>query len=560
MYNRLLTIIAMKIAGLTVVLLLNHEAIAADFTKAENPDCRIQMRGQIIKGDLDRFKQVDAKLPISHQGDTTEANTICLDSPGGSLSEAGRLAAYFYKNGVGTVVHNGQKCLSACSFMFMLGMAQGAEVAFINRKIHPNGQLGFHRPEISLDKDKDYKGSAVVKAFDIAILSTLDLLQISNNKKPFTQEPMVSVDLLKAAFIHRGQDFFYIDTVDKVGRWDIGILNLDADLFPKLNKEGAWNSCENHFRWGYDISKKFYPMGQDPEDTVHVATPFRGAQGEEFFDVVGQDAGLVEAGCILKQEYDAILACGSNEVVSVNLGSGRCDRSNYADKLSTVSNSLLTMLHPDTKISTLVPYVSSAQQIFDNRQAYYKRQDAAYAAQNNSGHNAPIIIDVDTDQSAKRWTNYAGFDLKGGDLYVHKGVTSQDCLSMCQNDGACSAATYDRWNRICILKDINNSWRLLLQQPKTDTFMFGEIAQNNIQVSQSQPAFKRRNDRSFPAPNNAYQAFQTADSYACEDTCFRDNQCHAYGYNNSRICSLYNLPGEYFPRNGSVIGIKEQLD
>lgn len=561
MHSRILTLKAIQIAIMSIVLLSNYDAgIAAEFSKGENPECRIQMRGQIIKGDLDRFKKANATFPLVDEGESSEGNTICLHSPGGSLSEAGRLAAYFYEKGVGTVVHDGHECLSACSFMFMLGMAQGAEVSFVNRRLHPNAKLGFHRPELSLDKNKDYKGSAVVKAFDVAILSALDLLAISNNKKPFSQEPMVDVDLLKIAFTHRGADFFYIDTIDKVGRWKIDILNLDTEKMPKLNLEGAWNSCENQLRWQTDISIQFTPFVIDPENSYYLPKSFRGEQGEEVFDVVGSGSGLVEAGCILKRDYDSILTCGTDEYRGANLGEGRCDKTNYTEKLGTSTNSLLSMFHPDTKISKLTQYVSTAQQIDDNLQAHYKRLADADIAQNQTQKNQPAS-DENHNQSAKRWTNYAGYDLKGGDIYVERGVSSQDCLSICQADGNCSAATYDRWNRICILKDINNSWRLLLQQPKTDTFMLGEIAQNDVQVSQSQPVFKQRNDRNFPAPNNAYDTFQAADNYSCETSCSGDSQCHAYGFDYSRVqCSLYNLPGEYFPKNGSVIGIKEQLD
>lgn len=546
---------------ISVVLLFKQEVTAADFTKSESSDCRIQMRGQIVKGDLDRFKQIDAKLPISDRGDTTEANTVCLDSPGGSLSEAGRLAAYFYTKGVGTVVHDGQECLSTCSFMFMLGMAQGEEIAFVNRKLHPNAKLGFHRPEISLDETKDYKGAAVVKAFNIAILSTMDLLEISNNKKPFSQDPMVDVDLLKFVFSHRGSDFFYIDTIDKVGRWQIKILNLDPELLPELNIEGAWNSCENQFRWQADISDKFTPYKLYPEDTYRIPKIFNSKQGEVVFDVVGSNNGLVEAGCILRREYDAILSCGTDDYRGAVLGEGRCDRSNHNEKQGVHFNSLLSMFHPETKISTLTKYVSSAKQIEDNLQAFYKRGDEAQNNQNAATLTIQPTPAGNAEQGGKRWSNYAGFDLKGGDIYVERGVTSQDCLSICQGDGNCSAATYDRWNRICILKDINSSAKLMLLQPKTDTFMLGELQQNDIQASQSHAVFKRRNDRNFPAPNNAYVSFQAADEYACENSCSGDVQCHAYGYNKSRAqCSLHNLPGEYFPKSGSVIGIKEQLN
>ncbi|MEP2947364.1 MAG: PAN domain-containing protein [Lentilitoribacter sp.] len=543
------THISLLVLTLILVMAPSDPVKAAEFTQGENADCKIQMRGPILKGDLDKFKEAERKYHEAEIFESSAENTICLDSPGGSLAEAAKIAAYFYEKGVGTVIHDGQSCLSACSFIFMLGTAQGAEVQFVNRSMHPNATLGFHRPELLLDESKDYKGSAVVKSFDVAISSALNVLQISNNKRPFSQEPMVAVDLLKIGFTHRGQDFYFIDTIDKVGRWKINLLNLDPELLPKLNEDRAWNACENHFRWSFDISKKFVPHKQDPENTYQVAKQFVGKTGEEVYRVLGSDEGLLEASCVIKRDYDAVLACGYNELVSAELGSGRCDETNYDERFGIAFNSLLSMFHPDTKIAELAQYVRPAKDILARQNAYYKRLEAQSSPQQGNSQNS------------SQWTTYNGFDLNGGDLYVQRDISYQDCINICQNDGACSAATYDRWNSICILKDINNSWRLLLQQPKTDTIMRGDIAQNGVQFSQSQFTFKRRDERNFPAPNSPIVSFGANNSQICENNCWNDSQCHAYQFDQrNNTCSFFNLPGEYFPNSGTMIGIKEQLE
>lgn len=522
---------------------------AAEFSKGANPDCKIQMHGPILKGDLEKFKAAELKYHDAEIFESSSDNTICLDSPGGSLAEAGRIAAYFYDKGVGTVIHDGHSCLSACSFMFMLGMAQGAEVQFVNRAMHPNATLGFHRPELLLDESKDYKGSAVIKSFDVAISSALNVLQISNNKRPFSQEPMVAVDLLKIGFTHRGQDFYYIDTIDKVGRWKINLLNIDPELMPQLNEERAWNACENQFRWSFDISKEYVPYKQDPEDTLRIPVRITGKEGENVFKVMGSDEGMLEASCVLKRDYDSVLACGFNDLVSATLGSGSCDDSNYHEKLGVQFNSLLSMFHPETKISQLAQYVRPAKDIAERQNAYYKKLEGQYDQQN------------DNSQNTAQWSTYNGFDLRGGDLSLQRNVSYQDCINICQNDNVCSAVTYDRWNSICILKDINNSWRLLLQQPKTDTVMRGDITQNGVQFSQAQFTFKRRGERNFPSPTNSFTKFYADNSQACENSCWSEGQCHAYEFNQgNNNCSFFNLPGEYFPNSGTMIGIKEQLE
>lgn len=530
-------------------LISTISAQTAQFTQGENPDCKIQMRGPILKGDLEKFQQAERQYHDEDIYESSVNNTICLDSPGGSLAEAAKIAAYFYKKGVGTVIHDGQSCLSACSFIFMLGMAQGDEVQFVNRSMHPNATLGFHRPELLLDESKDYKGSAVIKSFDVAISSALNILQISNNKRPFSQEPMVAADLLKIGFTHRGQDFYYIDTIDKVGRWKINLLNLDPERLPQLNKERAWNACENHFRWSFDISKEYVPYEEEPANTFYIPTQFTGKEGEDLYQVMGSDTGLLEASCIVKRGYDAVLACGYNDLISAELGEGRCDQTDYHQKLGFAFNSLISMFHPDTKIAQFAQFVRPAKEIEQRKTDYYNRLYAQENQQNSNGSNS------------LQWIHYNGFDLKGGDLYVRRNISHQDCVNICQNDSACSAATYDRWNSLCIIKDVHISWRLLLRQPKTDTIMRGDISQNGVQYSQSKLTFKRRKQRNFPSPNNPILIFYADHVNACENRCRSDGQCHAYQFNQrNNNCSFFNLPGEYFPNTGTVIGIKEQLE
>ncbi len=82
-------------------------------------------------------------------GESSSADTICLNSPGGSVLEGVKLAKQFYKQGVGTVIPAGAECHSMCAILFMMGIAQGPEVSFVNRKLHVTGTLGFHRPIVS---------------------------------------------------------------------------------------------------------------------------------------------------------------------------------------------------------------------------------------------------------------------------------------------------------------------------------------------------------------------------------------------------------------------------
>lgn len=108
-------------------------SLAATFSVSRDPDvCKLVMSGAIEQGDLQRFI-ANAGLvfiPEDEVGESTAANTVCLDSPGGSYVEGIKLAKHFYETGVGTVIRDGMECDSACALMFMMGRAKGTRGRF----------------------------------------------------------------------------------------------------------------------------------------------------------------------------------------------------------------------------------------------------------------------------------------------------------------------------------------------------------------------------------------------------------------------------------------------
>ena len=77
------------VTAITVSLALSghvSKAFSAEIEKANDPLCLIELSGEIVKGDLQRFISLaDETLPGS-DGETTWKNTMCLNSPGGVLS------------------------------------------------------------------------------------------------------------------------------------------------------------------------------------------------------------------------------------------------------------------------------------------------------------------------------------------------------------------------------------------------------------------------------------------------------------------------------------------
>jgi len=191
---------------------------AATIGKSDSSNCVMVIRGEIVQGDFDKFVALAKVLLPGNDGESTSRDTVCLDSPGGKLAEGVKFAKYFYHDGVGTVIDDGQECYSACAIMFMMGTATGDEVAFANRKLHVGGKLGFHRPFADIPSGTAIDSGALRFAYAAAFSSALDLIAVANSKSPWSSQPMMKPDLIQGMLQHIGNDMLMIDTVDKVGR------------------------------------------------------------------------------------------------------------------------------------------------------------------------------------------------------------------------------------------------------------------------------------------------------------------------------------------------------
>src|SRR6185437_2259253 len=77
----------------------------------------ISLKGEIAEGDVDGVKSI---IKSANDGDR-QVSGIRLDSPGGSILEATKLAEIIRFGRIATVVPNGVKCASACFIVFAAG-------------------------------------------------------------------------------------------------------------------------------------------------------------------------------------------------------------------------------------------------------------------------------------------------------------------------------------------------------------------------------------------------------------------------------------------------------
>lgn len=343
-----------SLLGLAISLLLGltYQINAAEVRTSERSACVIELVGEIVSGDYDKVAALARTSFPDDVVESTVANTICLDSPGGNLYEAVQLAKLFFEEGIGTVVDAGQECYSACAVMFMMGVAKGDEVSFINRRLNVSGILGFHRPFMPA-----IKGIQSDIAADAALEILMELLIVANNPVPWQTGQMMKSDLIQEMLRHRGEDFFLIDTLDKVGRWEI---ELDGVLFPPmLTEEQAFYACQNALQWkvGTTANEVVFSNLADYEPGPlagrfdEYVVRLGGEANREVYQVTGLKAGYAEHGCIIAATPYGLSGCGVDEYTSASIGRGMCTEENFSENRGWVSP--IAIFRPSTRIVDL---------------------------------------------------------------------------------------------------------------------------------------------------------------------------------------------------------------
>lgn len=218
--------------------------------------CSLTLTGPIVPGDADRLRGLlEQKFPLEHDDFNP---SLCLDSPGGSLDEGVKIAEVLGGHFTATIVPAGAECLSACAVAFMGGTFGWYEYIFNMRIIHPDARLGFHAPALDI-AEGNYTGESVKRAFDVAvdaiarIAGDMDKTHITGTINRFPRS------LLAAMLVHRGEDFLWIDTVEKAGAWDIWVK---TDASPQLDDVTLTRGCKTAARWLADAPKFIF----DPND------------------------------------------------------------------------------------------------------------------------------------------------------------------------------------------------------------------------------------------------------------------------------------------------------
>lgn len=244
---------------LLAAMLCPRPAAAATFQAGGDADlrCIMTISGPIVAGDAQDFRAAlhdiigdpykdNPVLDAFRAGNRDSAIRICLDSRGGVLSEALKMADvltsgerqyYGFYRDIGTVVPAGAECLSACAVLFMAGGNETETRAgrVPNRILHVQGQLGFHAPGLQIEGG-NYSAEAVDRAFKIAIAS-VDALSSRQ------QEIRFPASLFARMVTTPADDMYMVDTVGKATQWMIDLAGVPP--FEQFGTGHFVNACLN---------------------------------------------------------------------------------------------------------------------------------------------------------------------------------------------------------------------------------------------------------------------------------------------------------------------------
>jgi hypothetical protein len=216
--------------------------------------CSHYLDGPLVRGDGDRISQamVESIKGWRKQNNYGKA-VLCLNSPGGAISEALILADTLRETGIGTRLEADSVCESACALVFMAGSFHAFESGKLKwRVMHPTARLGFHAPALNLQGGQ-YSGEAIAQSYALALETIAVTLRNLVQNRDFLDGEHMAPSLLAEMLLTPPDAMFYIDTVDKAGRWAIKIGPLAvADRI--LDNRAFEQGCVNRVKWRADAS------------------------------------------------------------------------------------------------------------------------------------------------------------------------------------------------------------------------------------------------------------------------------------------------------------------
>lgn len=230
------------IRNLFVLLLLSAitpPALSADFSdnsckSVDGSTCVISMRGIIKSGDYERYRQslysIYVRQALKQIPDKSSTVFLSLDSLGGDLSEAIKIAESLINDNVVTNVEPNASCVSSCVIILAGGVARIVD-----------GNVGIHRPflndssspqdaNLTFDQTKSRAKALFEKSGVTPSLWDAMMAIPPSNVRYLTPEEVVSYGL-------KGNNPAHFDYLDSVRAKKLGVNKVELYRRDRLVKK-----------------------------------------------------------------------------------------------------------------------------------------------------------------------------------------------------------------------------------------------------------------------------------------------------------------------------------
>lgn len=211
----------------------------------DEPTCNLLLEGEIYPGDADRI--IDRIDQLQEERGDLIGSVLCLNSPGGSLLDALRIASGV---SVATRVRAGDECLSSCALIFMSGHVDFDEsVPMAWRVLEPGGLLGFHAPSLGTSLG-DLSEEEISSLYNLSLATIAEIASTLMTRFAGDIDRYFPPSLLAEMLATPPDEMMYIDTVDEAARWNIDVsTNWSSASILAMNLLDIARSCEASLRW-----------------------------------------------------------------------------------------------------------------------------------------------------------------------------------------------------------------------------------------------------------------------------------------------------------------------
>ncbi|AAV94521.1 hypothetical protein KQ247_14895 [Ruegeria pomeroyi] len=201
----------------------------------------------------------DGELTLLNQSGLS----ICLNSSGGSFSEAVQMYDAIKGLGLGTVVPERARCLSACAVVFLGGRMKhwttmgGNLVTQKRRSLHATAELGVHAPSIEFELDEldealppEVLSELITSSYSAAVNENAQLIsRLSDNELP----------ILRRILATSPETMYLFNTVERTLEVEMEILGIRVPKSVVANH--VKSSCENAALAFIGIASNYEQLG-----------------------------------------------------------------------------------------------------------------------------------------------------------------------------------------------------------------------------------------------------------------------------------------------------------